>query len=265
MSHPAYIEVDERQPDRVLYVHDRPILSLGKAGTFDDSGIMPSWIVNERGTKYLYYLAWNPQVTVPYRLSIGLALSTDGGRTFEKYSEGPICDRDMSEPFFNTAPCVLKDGDSWRMWYVSCTGWRLINHRQEPLYNIKYAESRDGINWIRTGRICIGYDDFTEAIGRPCVYFEDGRYKMLYSYRSATGYRTDPAKSYRLGYAESANGLDWVRLDAQVGIERSAEGWDSQMMEYCFRFCQGDKTYLFYNGNGFGQSGMGYAVLSPQE
>lgn len=262
-SHPAYIEVDGSNPSRILYQHNKPILPLGVPGTFDDSGIMPSWIVNDGSTKYLYYLAWNPQVTVSYRLAIGLAISTDGGRSFEKYSEGPICDRDVSEPYFNTAPCVLKEGDRWRMWYVSCTGWRLINNRQEPLYNIKYAESKDGINWSRTGRVCIGYDDFTEAIGRPCVYVEGGKYKMLYSYRSASDYRTDPAKSYRLGYAESTDGLEWVRLDGQVGIERSSQGWDSEMIEYCYRHNLGNSTYLFYNGNGFGMSGMGYALLEP--
>ncbi len=263
-SRPAYIEVDANDPGKMLYLHDQPILPLGVPGTFDDSGIMPSWIVNDGSTKYLYYLAWNPQVTVSYRLAIGLAISTDGGRTFEKYSEGPICDRDVAEPFFNTAPCVLKEGNKWRMWYVSCTGWRLINNRQEPLYNIKYAESGDGINWIRTGLVCIGYDDFTEAIGRPCVYFEEGKYRMLYSYRSATDYRTDPAKSYRLGYAESVDGLDWLRLDGQVGIEKSPGGWDSEMIEYCFHYRQGDVTYLFYNGNGFGLSGMGYALLAAE-
>ncbi|SRR6266481_3112867 len=263
-SRPTYIEVDDSDPSRIIYIHDRPILPLGDAGTFDDNGIMPSWIVNHGGTKYLYYIAWNPQVTVSYRLAIGLAISTDGGKTFEKYSDGPICDRDISEPFFNTAPCVLKDGDKWRMWYVSCTGWRLINDRQEPLYNIKYAESKDGIYWTRTGHICIGYDNFTEAIGRPSVYFKDDKFRMLYSYRSASNYRTDPAKSYRLGYAESSDGLHWTRFDEQVGIDRSSQGWDSEMIEYCYRHDQGNSTYLFYNGNGFGMSGVGYAKLETE-
>lgn len=262
-SHAAYLEVDESDPGQLLYLHDKPILMLGEPGTFDDNGIMPSWIVNDGGTKYLYYMGWNRQVTVPYRVAIGLAISTDGGKTFEKYSRGPICDRDANEPFFNSAPCVLKEGDRWKMWYLSCTGWRMINNKQEPLYNIKYAESSNGIDWSRTGRVCIGYDEFTDAITRPCVYFDAGKYRMLYSYRSATDYRTDPAKSYRLGYAESVDGLEWHRLDGEVGIERSADGWDSQMIEYCFRYCENDKTYLFYNGNGFGQSGMGYAVLEP--
>ena len=182
-------------PKRVSYIHDKSVLPLGKLGTFDDSGIMPSWLVNHNGNKYLYYIGWNPQVTVSYRLSIGLAISVDGGITFEKYSEGPVCDRSVDEVYFNTAPCVLVDGGLWRMWYVSCTGWQIVNNHPEPSYHIKYAESNDGIHWKKTGIVCIDYDPFTQALGRPCVYLEDSLYKMIYSYRSVENYRTDPHQS----------------------------------------------------------------------
>jgi len=33
------------------------------------------------------------------------------------------------------------------------------------------------------------------------------------------------------------------------------------MMEYCYRYNYRDRSYLFYNGNGFGKTGIGYAVL----
>lgn len=260
-SQVAYIEVEAARPENVLYVHDQPLLPLGRAGTFDDSGIMPSWIVNYESRKHLYYIGWNVKVAVPYHLAIGLATSADGGRSFQKISEGPLLDRSVDEPFFNTAPCVLHEDDRWRMWYVSCTGWESTNDRLEPRYHVRYAESADGIKWRRTNHVCIDYDDRTGAIGRPCVYKEDGRYKMLYSYRGVRDYRTDPAQSYRLGYADSADGLDWTRRDEDAGIERSASGWDSEMMEYCYFYRHQDRSYLFYNGNGFGRTGIGYAVL----
>jgi hypothetical protein len=260
-SFPTYLEVLADDPREIRYVHDRPILSLGQLGTFDDNGIMPSWIVNHGSKKYLYYIGWNPQVTVAYRLSIGLAISEDGGKSFSKYSEGPICDRDVDEPYFNTAPCVVVDGTSWKMWYVACTGWEMVNKRPEPRYHIKYALSDDGIHWERTKQVCIDYDSFADAIGRPCVFVTNGMYRMLYSYRSIQNYRTDPGQSYRLGYAESVDGIHWLRRDDEVGIDRSATGWDSEMLEYSHVFVSKRGIYLFYNGNGFGQSGFGYAVL----
>jgi hypothetical protein len=256
----GYLEVAADDPGNVLYLHDRPVLPLGERGTFDDNGIMPSWIIDHDGRKYLYYIGWNPQVTVSYRLAIGLAVSEDGGRSFRKVSAGPICDRAVDEPYFNTAPCVLREDGVWRMWYVSCTGWEIVDHRPEPRYHVRYAESRDGIVWRKTGRVCIDYAGPTEAIGRPCVYRDGGLYRMLYSLRGVRGYRTDPAHSYRLGYAESADGLNWTRRDDTVGIERSESGWDSEMIEYGYHCRVGDREYLFYNGNGFGKTGIGYAL-----
>lgn len=261
-SIPTYIEVRADNPQELLYVHERPLLPLGELGTFDDNGIMPSWIVNFGAKKYLYYIGWNPQVTVSYRLSVGLAISEDGGKNFEKYSHGPICDRSVDEPYFNTAPCVLLDGEKWKMWYVSCTGWKEINGWPEPCYHVKFAESNDGINWERTGHVCIDYDNFAQAIGRPCVYKEDNIFKMLYSYRGATNYRTDRNQSYRIGYAESADGVDWTRKDDLAGIDRSEQGWDADMIEYCFVHSLPNRKTLLYNGNGFGQSGFGYAIMS---
>jgi len=147
------------------------------------------------------------------------------------------------------------------MWYASGTGWTFVEDRPEPLYHIKYAESRDGVRWERTGQVCVDYDHFARAIGRPCVYRDEKLYKMLYSYRGLQGYRTNANISYRLGYAESEDGITWVRKDDEVGIGRSEDGWDSQMIEYCYVLKHSGRTYLFYNGNGFGQSGIGYATL----
>ena len=84
---------------------------------------------------------------------------------------------------------------------------------------------------------------------------------MLYSYRSSINYREDPLKSYRLGYAESEDGINWIKKNQEIGIERSNSGWDSKMMEYCSVYNYNNKKYLLYNGNGFGESGFGYAIL----
>ena len=260
-SQTSFIEVDAREPEKIIHIHDRPILPLGRPGTFDDSGIMPSWLVNHEDKKYLYYIGWNVRATVPYHLSIGLAVSDDGGQSFQKISEGPLLDRSIDEPFFNTAPCVMVEAGRWRMWYVSCTEWQEADGRLEPRYHVKYAESSDGISWQKTNRVCIDYDEMTGAIGRPCVFKQTNDYKMLYSYRGVREYRTNPSQSYRLGYAESTDGLTWTRRDGATGIERPASGWDSEMMEYCYVFAHEDRTYLFYNGNGFGKTGIGYAVL----
>jgi len=257
----AFVEVDANNPQKILRVCDKPALGLGELGGFDDDGAMPCWVVNFQGAQYLYYTGWNAGGSVPYRLAIGLAISHNGGESFERFNSGLIMDRTNTEPHFSAGPCVLIDQGVWKMWYLSCTKWEVINGKPEPFYHVKYAESADGINWLRTGDVCIDYDDFIDAIGRPCVIVEDGIYKMFYSYRNSNGYRNDPKQSYRIGYAESTDGIRWDRKDAEVGLERSSSGWDSEMMCYCSVYTHKGKKYMFYNGNGFGRSGFGYAVL----
>lgn len=257
----SFIEVDADDPRRVLYIHDRPILSLGKLGAFDDSGAMPSCLVVDQERLYLFYIGWNQGVTVPYRNAIGLAVSIDGGLTFERVFDGPIVDRSRLEPYFCASPFALIDEGKWKLWYASSTGYLVVDGKPEPVYQVRYAESPDGHDWDRGGAPCLPYTFDGEANARPCVTKENGGYRMWYCYRGSVGYRTDKAHSYRIGYAESADGKSWVRLDKLVGIERSAEGWDSVMMEYPFVYEHRGVKHMLYNGNGFGESGFGYAVL----
>jgi|KBSMisStandDraft_5_1062788.scaffolds.fasta_scaffold18153_3 hypothetical protein len=259
----TFIDVEADNPSRIRYVHDRPVLGLGKLGTFDDSGAMPSCIVNHGGRKFLYYIGWNRGVTVPYRNSIGLAVSDDGGESFERVVEGPVLDRTATEPYFCASPFALYDEEAakWKLWYASSTGWTVVNGHPEPLYQVKYAESADGVSWLRRNTVCLEYAFEGEANARPCVLKENGRYRMWYCYRGSVDYRTDKAQSYRIGYAESADGILWERRDSEVGIERSDEGWDSVMMEYPWVYEHRGRKFMLYNGNGFGETGFGYAVL----
>lgn len=259
-SLPFYIDTDINDLSAIKKIQTEPIFSLGELGTFDDSGIMPSWITNYNSQKYMYYIAWNPQVTVSYRLSIGLAISNNNGETFTKFSNAPICDRNLHEPYFNTAPCVLLINGQWKMWYISCTKWQMINNYPEPSYHIKFAESKDGINWEKKGIVCIDYDKDAEAIGRPSVLYKDGKYKMWYSYRKIGGYRKDKNQSYKIGYAESNDGIVWNKDFKRPHIDVSTDGWDSEMITYSHVILHDHKLIMIYNGNGFGKSGFGYAV-----
>ena len=65
--------------------------------------------------------------------------------------------------------------------------------------------------------------------------------------------------AYRIGYAESADGVKWERLDAQAGITVSESGWDSEMTAYPWVFSHKSTNYMLYNGNGYGRTGIGLA------
>jgi len=258
----SFVDVDADDPGKVRYIHDQPILDFGKLGCFDDSGVMPSCVVTHDNLKSLYYCGWNTSTTVRYRNCIGLAISEDGGVTFRRAYDGPIMDRTKDEPHLVVTPHIIIEDGIWKMWYCGCTEWKVVNGMTEPQYLIKYAESHNGIDWKRENQVVIHYKDDLDAIGRPVVIHENGRYRMWYSYRSIDQYRSDPSRSYRIGYAESVDNKDWQRKDEQAGIDISPEGWDAEMLAYPYPIDYQGRRYLFYNGNGFGRSGFGYALFS---
>lgn len=262
-SLPGMVELDADNLLDVRRISEKPLLNLGKIGEFDDSGVMPSWILNKGQEKWMYYIGWNVRNTIPYHNSVGLALSRDGGKTFTKFSNGPLWDRNYLEPHYSGTSCVILDQGIYKNWYLSCTEWREVKGRVEPRYNIKYAESADGINWKRNGVIAIDYINDEEAgIVKASVVKEGPIYRMWYSYRKFTDYRIDPRFSYRIGYAESFDGISWKRLDnsdLSLDVSESGEAWDGMMVEYPHVISIKGVWTMFYNGNGFGQSGLGYA------
>lgn len=251
-SFTGYFLFDLNRPDTILDLSSRPVLGIGDLGTFDESGAMATWLIHHKNQQYLYYIGWNLARTVPFRNALGLALSTNGV-DFVKYSKGPIIDRSPVDPFFCASCCILIEEDRWRMWYLSCTKWHLRNGKPEHAYHIKYAESDDGINWKREGVVAIDYENSQEyAISRPCVLHDKDCWRMWYSYRGS---------AYRIGYAESDDGIKWQRYDRLAGIDVSPTGWDSEMIEYPFVFDHDGQRFMLYNGNGYGKTGVGLAVL----
>lgn len=256
-SQVSYVDVDRSDPRSILYVHDQPLFDVGGIGTFDDCGILATCVVRDENKVYMYYTAYSIAGTVPYRNSIGVAISRDGGNTFSRMFNGPIVDRSRDEPFFTISPWVLKVGDLWHMWYASATGWIEVNGKPESLYHIKYAYSKDAIVWSRENVSCVHVLHPDEANARPSVVLDGDTWKMWFCYRGSADFR-DGKDSYRIGYAEAPVAVPtcWHRDDASAGIACGPEPFDEKMQAYpCVCDVDG-RRYLFYNGNGFGVDGF---------
>lgn len=258
----SFVDLDLEDLTRVKYVHDKVILEVGRPGTFDQHGVMPSSVVEHNGKVFLYYSGWSKSVGVPYNNFTGLAISEDGGRTFVKFSEAPVLERNHYELFSATSPNVMKEGNKWHMWYCSGTNWHNINGRLEHTYDIKYASSDDGMHWKQTGQPAVAQKDQFEAITKPAVIRMNDLYHMWYCYRGSEDFR-DGKQSYRIGYAVSEDAVSWKRMDDKAGITVSEEGWDSLMMAYPEIIRIDNKIIMLYNGNHFGADGFGYAELIP--
>jgi hypothetical protein len=249
----GYIEININEPDKILYLSENPVLDLGKLGAFDDNGVSPTWIVDHDNKKYLYYFGWNKGSSVRAAEVSGLAISADGGKTFFRQSAAPVIDRTNAEPYtILVISCILIENGIWRMWYDSADEW---TNNDLPKYNIKYAESTDGIHWQRAGVVSVDYMYPGESrVSRASIVKEDGLYKMWYCYAIGSG-------GYEMGYAESEDGFKFRRMDDKVSIYVSEKGWDSEMICYPYVFHHKDKKIMLYCGNGYGKTGFGYATL----
>lgn len=251
----GYIDVDAGNPARIVGISREPVLDIGQSGAFDENGVVPTSIVAVGDELYLYYVGFQLGYKVRYYQFQGLAISRDGGETFVRHSRVPIIDRSDAELVNRTSAFVMLEDGRFRMWYVGGSDWTEVGGKPLPIYNLRYLESADGKTWGREGRVVIDFKDQNEhALGRAWVFKHDGRYKMLFSRRSRT-------TGYRLGYAESPDGVSWTRKDDEAGLDISDSGWDANMVAYTSIATTDDGVYLFYNGNDCGQTGFGYAVL----
>jgi len=262
VSVPACIDVRCDDPSRILAVHERPLLELGGPGSFDEHGVMPAMVVGRENDVLLYYTGWSRLAgSAPYNNSSGVAISRDGGATFERLFAGPILTRGAREPLSATLSWIVIDADGlWRMWYSTGTRWVQGDGGLEPVYVICHAWSRDGIEWVRDGRPILptAYPD--EAQSRPSVLYRRGLWHMWFCHRGSKDFR-EGGEAYRIGYARSADLRHWERDDHAAGFEMSVSGWDAKMFAYPCVVDTPAGTLMFYNGNGFGASGFGWARL----
>jgi hypothetical protein len=237
-------------PPRLRPLDAEPVLDLGPLGAFDDSGVVTASLVRDGSNRYLFYTGWSLGVTVPFYLMTGLAVRRGSG-AFERLSPAPLLDRSAADPFLNASPFVSIENGRWRMWYVSGSDWRTTPSGPQHRYNIRYAESDDGITWRRDGHVCVDYGSDEEyAFARPWVIKDADMYRMWFAVRGAR---------YRIGYAESGDGLVWQRCDEVAGLQPSSSGWDSEMVEYPCVFDHGGQRFMLYNGNDYGRTGVGLA------
>ncbi len=256
VSRLGFVDVDVANPSIVKNFSETPILDVGRDGAFDDNGVILGDILKCGDKIYMYYVGFQLVKKAKFLAFTGLAVSKNFGNTFRRYSEAPILDRSDEGLYIRAIHSAIIEEDVFKVWYSAGNDWEIINGRPYPCYCIKYQESEDGIHFREEGITCItpNKKNFEYRIGRPRVYKIDDKYVMFYTYGTTKG-------DYLAGYAESEDGVNWVRRDNEIGITLSKSGWDSSHLCYPAIIICNDRAYMFYNGNDMGKTGFGCAVL----
>jgi hypothetical protein len=247
----AFLDMDLAEPSRAVDLCAAPVLTPGPRGAFDDSGVSMGCLLEVAGAIHLYYLGWNLGVTVPFRNTVGLALADGPDAPFRKISAAPVLDRSKEDPFSISYPWVLPDAGGYWMWYGSTVSWG--PGFGDMTHAIRHATSPDGRAWARhPNPVLVPAGAGESVVVRPCVIRDADCFRMWFSARGP---------GYRLGYAESEDGLAWKRRDEDAGFAPSGSGWDSSEIAYPHVFDCAGARWMLYNGNGFGRTGIGLATL----
>ena len=254
IGRPGFVDLNKANLFDIKNISKIPIFDIGKPGSFDENGVLTCSVTKVENYYYFYYAGFELGTKIRYRLLSGLAITNDKFILKKKYNV-PVLERSDEELYFRGGPFCIFENGIFKMWYVAGSSWININKKQMPIYEIKYMESTDGVNWPNKGVTCIQIENSNEhGFGRPFVVSNDKNYKMYYSIRIKD-------LGYRLGYAESKNEIDWVRKDYLMNLDVSQNDFDDKMICYSSIIEIDDKIIMFYNGNDFGKTGFGYAEL----
>jgi predicted GH43/DUF377 family glycosyl hydrolase len=264
VSRIQYVDFD-KELNSIISISQHEVFGPGKLGCFDEHGIFPMNVVRYNDKILAYTNGWSRRVSVSVETGIGFAFSEDNGKTFKRIGDGPIMTATTCEPVLVGDPFVKIINGRFHMWYLFGLGWKKFDETNslERIYKISYANSIDGISWVKGEGKQIIPDKLNEdeCQALPTVIQIGERYHMYFCYRSSFDFRKNRNNSYRIGYAFSDDLINWQRNDEDAGIDVSAEGWDSDMQCYPHIFEMNNKIYLLYNGNEFGKHGFGAAIL----
>ncbi|XP_057948444.1 uncharacterized protein LOC131144081 [Malania oleifera] len=273
-------------------VHVGSVMNCSKDWwAFDTHSIRPSEVVVMSSTKvratsaiyWLYYTGYSSEEVTflkksdsdfplgnPVRICHGnfkslpgLAIGQDGrnwaridglhysGALLELGAEGKW------DSTFIASPNVVVHGDGdLRMYYHSFD-------LQNGQFAIGVARSRDGIRWVKLGKIMGGgqsgdFDELGVMNARVVRSRKDGNYVMAYEGVATGGKRS-------IGLAESSDGLkDWRRVEDGGEVLKAVgeDGWDGGGVgSPCLVQIEGEWR-LYYRGVGIngGRTGIGMAV-----
>ena len=227
-----------------------PVL-IETAGGWDASEIsLPSVLFHE-GKYRLWY--WG----CARKCRIGYATSSNG-ISWEKYSNAPVLAEGGPgswDESYVIAPHVIFHDGVYKMWY---RGTRERSGGRPLGASIGYATSTDGIHWnkyVNNPVLTPGPDGGWDSkfLWDSCVITEGDNYKMWYSGNSGS--------NFRIGYATSTDGINWVKYPGNPILDVGAPGsWDSRYVYYPDVIFNGSFYEMWYSGWGGSNIGIGYAT-----
>ena len=223
-----------------------PVLDLGPAGSWDDSGVVLPSVIFDSNDYKMWYHGDDGSTT-----RIGYATSPDR-ITWAKSGSNPILDLGPAGSWDDTSilePTVLFDGSMYHMWYQGFDG---------SLRRIGYATSPDGVVWTKSGSNPVldlgaagSWDDL--ELRQPFVILDGALFRMWYTGSNGT--------IQQFGYATSPDGVNWTKHNENpiMGLGPSGS-WDDVWIASPRVLITQSSYEVFYSAFDGSNIRIGYAI-----
>lgn len=210
-----------------------PVLDVSYDNGWDSLGVETASVIidNAAPANERYKMWYAGQYYNSYRYDIGYAVSPDG-ISWTKHPD-PVLNVGIESAWDNgflEGPTVLKDGDTYKMWYC---GYDAIvdGNGTDGLANIGYAISLDGIVWTKHENnpvLSTGQNAWDSVFAQdPHVIKENGMYYMWYGGNNVDSY------GQKVGYAWSSDGINWTKYEANPVLTNGDPGeWDANTASF---------------------------------
>jgi predicted GH43/DUF377 family glycosyl hydrolase len=230
-----------------------PVLGPGDPGSWDEFARVEPTVLFDGSVYHMWFAGYDAAFSGG---GFGHAISPDGVDWTDIDPNNPVLtpgDPGQWDEIVWNRPAVVFDGGLFHMWYAGEDAQGIVRGG--------YATSPDGSTWtkhLNNPVIDVGSPgSWDERHVRPgTVIFDDGIFKMWYSGWSYSAY-------VAIGYAESANGIEWTKWPAPVFNGADAPAWDVAVSNPSVVFDGSAYHMLYgaYNGNG-GDWMVGYVFSS---
>ena len=215
-----------------------PVLDVGPSGSWDSAHVTEPWVIKDGDVYKMWYSGTDQSTNLQKK--IGYAVSPDG----INWTKHPDIVMDLGpsgswDAYSLSGHPVVKIDGQYHIWYVGedyYGGTTLTGH----------AVSSEGIAWTKDA------DPLSTLLPVPGTWYEEGpragtvmydgaAYKMWFS-----GYQDGET---RIGYAQSADGIDWVMEEDPVLDIGPSGSWDSHYVIYPMVIQDGPGYKMFYTGD----------------
>jgi predicted GH43/DUF377 family glycosyl hydrolase len=216
--------------------------------------ISDCWVIKEGSTYKMWYtgggINYPPDTLL--RSRICYATSTDG-ITWDKYVGNPVLDVSYNGSWDSLGVetvSILIDSSApsterYKMWYA---GQYFNSYR----YDIGYAYSSDGINWVKHANPVLQVGSNVEwdngFLEGPSVIKDGSTYKMWYCGYDAIPDGSGTDGKANIGYAISNDGINWVKYAGNPIIVSGINTWDSIYVQDPHVIKEGNEYHMWYGG-----------------